>query len=110
VAEVLHPALPGGPDHELWERDFDGAAGLFSVVLEPCSPEAVERFLDSLELFGLGFSWGGFESLALACDPQLAVRLHEPPRRGPLVRFNIGLEDPADLIEDLAQGLRKLSE
>jgi cysteine-S-conjugate beta-lyase len=110
VAEVLHPALPGTPDHELWKRDFAGAAGLFSVVLEPCPPEAVERFLDSLELFGLGFSWGGFESLALACDPQLSVRLHEPPRRGPLVRLNIGLEDPADLIEDLAEGLRALGD
>ncbi|MBV8683605.1 MAG: cystathionine beta-lyase [Caulobacteraceae bacterium] len=105
VAEVLHPALPGSPDHALWKRDFAGTAGLFSFLLEPCPPEAVDRFLDSLELFGLGFSWGGFESLALACDPQLGVRLHEPPRRGPLVRLNIGLEDPADLIDDLARGL-----
>ncbi|HEY2048078.1 MAG TPA: cystathionine beta-lyase [Caulobacteraceae bacterium] len=108
VAEVLHPGLPGSPDHDLWKRDFTGAAGLFSILLEPCPPEAVDRFLDALELFGLGFSWGGFESLALACDPQLAVRLHEPARRGPLVRLNIGLEDPADLIADLAQGLECL--
>jgi cystathionine beta-lyase len=108
VAEVLHPALPGAADHGLWKRDFTGMAGLFSFLLEPCPPEAVDRFLDSLELFGLGFSWGGFESLALACDPQLHVRHHEPARRGPLVRLNIGLEDPADLIEDLAQGLQKI--
>ena len=108
VVEVLHPALPGAPGHDLWKRDFAGAAGLFSIVLEPCSSEAVDRFLDSLELFGLGFSWGGFESLALACDPQLGVRLHEPARPGPLVRLNIGLEDPRDLIEDLAQGLQSL--
>ena len=105
VAEVLHPALPGATDHALWKRDFSGTAGLFSFVLEPCPSEAVDRFLDSLDLFGLGFSWGGFESLALACDPQLAVRLHEPSRHGPLVRLNIGLEEPADLIEDLAQAL-----
>ena len=108
VAEVLHPALPGATDHALWKRDFAGAAGLFSFVLEPCPPDAVDRFLDALQLFGLGFSWGGFESLALACDPQLHVRLHEPARRGPLVRLNIGLEDPSDLIEDLAQGLHMI--
>jgi cysteine-S-conjugate beta-lyase len=110
VAEVLHPALPGSADHALWKRDFGGAAGLFSIVLEACPPEAVDRFLDSLELFGLGFSWGGFESLALACDPQLGVRLHEPARRGPLVRLNVGLEDPADLIADLEKGLRALGD
>jgi cystathionine beta-lyase len=110
VAEVLHPALPGAPDHALWKRDFAGAPGLFSFVLEPCPPEAVDRFLDRLELFGLGFSWGGFESLALACDPQLGVRHHEPARRGPLVRLNIGLEDPSDLIDDLAQGLQAIQD
>ncbi|HEY1926296.1 MAG TPA: cystathionine beta-lyase [Caulobacteraceae bacterium] len=110
VAEVLHPAFPGAPDHALWKRDFAGAAGLFSFVLEPCPPEAVDRFLDRLELFGLGFSWGGFESLALACDPQLSVRQHEPARRGPLVRLNIGLEDPSDLIDDLAQGLQAIQD
>jgi cystathionine beta-lyase len=110
VAEVLHPALPGAPDHALWKRDFAGAAGLFSFVLEPCPPEAVDRFLDRLELFGLGFSWGGFESLALACDPQLGVRQHEPARRGPLIRLSIGLEDPSDLIDDLAQGLQAIQD
>jgi cystathionine beta-lyase len=110
VAEILHPALPGSPDHALWKRDFAGAPGLFSVVLEPCPAEAVDRFLDALELFGLGFSWGGFESLALACDPQLGVRHHEPARPGPLVRFSIGLEDPVDLIADLERGLRALED
>jgi cystathionine beta-lyase len=109
VAEVLHPALPSSPDHGLWRRDYAGAAGLFSIVLQPYPPQAVDAFLDALTLFGLGFSWGGFESLALACDPQLTVRHHEPARRGPLVRLNIGLEDPADLIADLEQALQVLS-
>jgi cystathionine beta-lyase len=108
VAEVLHPALPGAAGHALWARDFCGGAGLFSIVLRPARPDAVDAFLDRLQLFGLGFSWGGFESLALACDPQLSARVHEPARRGPLVRLNIGLEDPADLIADLEQALRVL--
>jgi cystathionine beta-lyase len=105
VAEVLHPALPGAPGHDIWARDYAGTAGLFSIILQPASPEAVNAFLDALNLFGLGFSWGGFESLALACDPQLAVRRYEPARRGPLVRLNIGMEDPGDLIADLEQAL-----
>jgi cystathionine beta-lyase len=108
VAEVLHPALPGSVDHDLWRRDHDGAAGLFSIILEPASAASVDAFLDALKLFGLGFSWGGFESLALSCDPQLSVRRHERPRRGPLVRLNIGLEAPADLIADLDQALARL--
>jgi cystathionine beta-lyase len=109
VAQVLHPALPGAPGHELWARDFDGGAGLFAIALRPCPEAAVLAFLDALTLFGLGFSWGGFESLALHCDPQLKVRDHEPNRPGPLVRLNIGLEDPADLIEDLERGFAALS-
>jgi cystathionine beta-lyase len=103
VAQVLHPALPGSQGHDIWKRDYAGAAGLFSISLRPGPPEAVDAFLDALNLFGLGFSWGGFESLVLACDPQLNVRRCEPARRGPLVRLNIGLEDPDDLIADLEQ-------
>jgi cystathionine beta-lyase len=110
IAEVLHPALPGSADHGLWRRDYAGAAGLFSIVLEPTPPEAVDAFLDALRLFGLGFSWGGFESLALLCDPQLSVRRHERPRQGPLVRLNIGLEAPSDLIADLEQALDRLGD
>jgi cystathionine beta-lyase len=105
VAQILHPALPGAPGHDLWTRDYTGAAGLFSVALKPAPAAAVDAFLDSLELFGLGFSWGGFESLALSCDPQLAVRRHGVSLAGPLVRLNIGLEAPADLIADLGQAL-----
>ena len=87
VAQVLHPALPGAPDHDLWARDFSGACGLFSLVMRPAPDAAVDAFLDALDLFGLGFSWGGFESLAISCDPQLAVRgstrLRRPPRPPP---------------------------
>ncbi len=109
VAQVLHPALPGAPGHELWRRDYAGAAGLFSVVLKPAPDPAVEAFLDRLRLFGLGFSWGGFESLALTADPQFDVRKQRPAFEGPVVRLNIGLEDPDDLIADLRQGLDMLT-
>lgn len=105
VLEVLHPALPGAPDHALWARDYTGACGLFGCVLKPASQTAVNAFLDSLKLFGLGFSWGGFESLAIWCDPQLKVRKAPHDYGGPLMRFHVGLEDPADLIADLRQGL-----
>jgi cystathionine beta-lyase len=105
VAEVRHPALPGAPGHELWTRDYIGACGLFGFILQPGPREAVDAFLDELALFGLGFSWGGFESLAIACDHQLASRKILRKYSGPLIRLHIGLEDPADLIADLARGL-----
>jgi len=105
VAQVLHPALPGAPDHEVWKRDYAGTAGLFAFVMKPCPTRAVHAFLDALTLFGLGFSWGGFESLALDCDPQFSVRQARPKFEGPVVRLNIGLEEPADLIADLRGGL-----
>jgi cystathionine beta-lyase len=108
VAEVLHPALPGAPDHELWARDYTGACGLFAFVLKPVPQAAVDAFLDALSLFGLGFSWGGFESLAIACDHQLKFRRLNRDYGGPLVRLHIGLEDPADLIADLRLGLDAL--
>jgi len=109
VAEVLHPALPASRDHALWKRDFTGAGGLFSVVLRACPTAAVHAFLDALELFGLGFSWGGFESLALDADPQFDVRETPPSFAGPVVRLNIGLEDPEDLVDDLRRALRVLA-
>jgi cystathionine beta-lyase len=109
VTQVLFPPLPGAPDHELWKRDFTGAAGIFSIVLKPFGGGAVRALLDRLELFGLGFSWGGFESLAIDCDPQFGVRTHKTPFEGPVVRLNIGLEDPGDLIADLRAGLDALS-
>jgi cystathionine beta-lyase len=107
VARVLHPALPGFPDHALWKRDFTGANGLFSFELQPAPDAAVHALLDRLELFGLGFSWGGFESLAIYCDPQLKIaRTAEPwSAPGPIVRLHIGLEEPDDLIADLRAGL-----
>jgi cystathionine beta-lyase len=109
VARVLHPALPGAPGYELWRRDYAGAAGVFGMVLRPAPKRAVEAFLDALRLFGLGFSWGGFESLALNADPQFDVRKFRPAFDGPVIRLNIGLEDPDDLIADLRQGLDQLA-
>lgn len=105
VAEVLHPALPGAAGHDLWSRDYTGACGLFGFVLTPAPEASANAFLNALEIFGLGFSWGGFESLALACDPQLAVRKHRRDYGGPLMRLHVGLESPADLIADLRRGL-----
>ena len=105
VAQVLCPALPGAPGHELWKRDFNGLNGLFGVVLTPASESRVEAFVDALTLFGLGFSWGGFESLAIHCDPQIRLRPDAPSFAGPVVRLHIGLEDADDLIADLRQAL-----
>ncbi|MCR5875725.1 cystathionine beta-lyase [Phenylobacterium sp. J426] len=105
VLEVLHPALPGAQGHELWARDYKGACGLFGFTLRPAPQAAVDGFLDALQVFGLGFSWGGFESLAIWCDPQLRRRSFARDLRGPLMRLHIGLEAPEDLIADLRRGL-----
>ncbi|MDP3738004.1 MAG: cystathionine beta-lyase [Hyphomonadaceae bacterium] len=108
VQRVLHPALEDDPGHALWKRDFTGASGLFGIVLKPASTKQVHAFLDALELFGLGFSYGGFESLAIHCDPQLKRTATKPAFGGPLIRLSVGLEDPADLIADLEQALAAL--
>jgi cystathionine beta-lyase len=108
VARVLYPALPGAPGHALWRRDFTGASGLFGVALGPCPKEAVTAMLDGLELFSMGVSWGGFESLVRPTDVT-GIRTAtnwQPP--GPLLRFHIGLEDPKDLIADLEAGFGRL--
>jgi cystathionine beta-lyase len=105
VAAMYHPALPGSPDHALWKRDFTGTASLFSFALKPGPDAAVPAFLDALKLFGLGFSWGGFESLAIAVDPQLLTRRFRRDYGGPVIRLHVGLEEPADLIDDLRQAL-----
>lgn len=105
VASVLCAALPGAPGHDLWRRDCTGYNGLFSVIMRPGSQDAVDAFLDALNLFGLGYSWGGYESLAIPCDPQLRQRSEPPRYDGPLLRFHIGLEHPRDLIADLEAGL-----
>lgn len=101
VGLVLHPALPGSPGHEIWKRDFKGSSGLFAFELKGDAA----AFIDSLELFGIGYSWGGYESLALPVHPTRTVC--EPPAPN-LVRLHIGLEDPADLIDDLAHGFAAL--
>ncbi len=100
VGDVLHPSLPDCPGHELWVRDFKGSSGLFSFEFRG-DPEA---FVDGLELFGIGYSWGGYESLALPVQAHRTVS-EAPPR--PLVRLHIGLEDPEDLIEDVARSLQR---
>lgn len=105
VARVVHPALPGDLGHAVWTRHYTGASGLFAIVLQPKPTKAVHAFLDKLELFGLGFSWGGFESLAIHCDPQLSRRVFKKDLGGPLIRLHIGLESSADLITDLRAGL-----
>jgi cystathionine beta-lyase len=105
VAAVLHPALPDCPGHDLWARDFQGSTGLFSFVLQGGGDEARTRFIEALELFGLGYSWGGYESLVVPADPGPIRTATRWQAEGPLVRLHIGLEDPEDLIEDLAAAL-----
>jgi cysteine-S-conjugate beta-lyase len=102
VGLVLHPALPDCPGHELWKRDFKGSSGLFSFELHGDAA----AFVDRLELFGIGYSWGGYESLALPVRPVRTAS--QPPARN-LVRLHIGLEDPEDLLEDLARSLAAMS-
>ena len=99
VGRVLHPALPDCPGHEIWKRDFNGSSGLFSFELKNADPARRAAFVDSLKLFGIGYSWGGYESLVLPVDPVRTVSA--PPSRN-LVRLHVGIEDPDDLIADLA--------
>ncbi|WP_313703451.1 cystathionine beta-lyase [Massilia sp.] len=107
IVRVLHPAFADCPGHETWKRDFSGAGGLFSVIFDERYTEAqTDRFVDSLQLFGLGYSWGGANSLAVPYRMQ-AIR-RDWQEKGTLVRFNIGLEDPRDLIADIEQALAKL--
>lgn len=104
VAQVLYPALESHPDHAIWKRDFSGASGLFSLVLKGSGPKTSHAFLDALGIFGLGHSWGGYESLAALVS--LSDRtIAKGPYAGPLVRLQIGLEDVEDLKGDLLRGL-----
>lgn len=105
VSRMLHPSLPGDPGHVLWSRDFTGAASLFGVVMKGGDARAAHAFLNALTLFGLGYSWGGFESLATYETPQMKFRESPPALEGSLLRFHVGLEDPEELIADLERGL-----
>jgi cystathionine beta-lyase len=105
VGAVLHPALPDCPGHALWARDFKGASGLFSFVLKDADDAGRTRLIEALELFGIGYSWGGYESLAVPVDPERLRTVTRWSADGPLVRLQIGLEDPEDLIDDLAGAL-----
>jgi cystathionine beta-lyase len=98
VGKILHPAFPDCPGHQFWKRDFKGASGLFSFELKEGDAKTRAAFIDRLELFGIGFSWGGYESLVLPVDP---VRKVSKAPAANLVRLQIGLEDPDDLIADL---------
>jgi cysteine-S-conjugate beta-lyase len=109
VARVLHPALDTCPGHAIWARDFAGASGLFSVMLKPVAQSAVNAFLDELDLFGIGASWGGFESLAIPFDCTAIRTATKWAPGGPTVRFHIGLEDVDDLIGDLERGFAALA-
>ncbi|MGY4412173.1 cystathionine beta-lyase/cystathionine gamma-synthase [Bradyrhizobium sp. LB7.1] len=109
VGQVLHPALPKHPGYNIWKRDFLGASGLFGVVLKPMSKAQLSVFFQKLRLFGIGLSWGGYESLVLPVD--------DPPRTeamvsldGPLIRIHAGMEGPSDLIADIHQALRAACE
>jgi cysteine-S-conjugate beta-lyase len=104
VLRVEHPALPSHPGHAIWKRDFTGACGLFSIVFKPVPQEAVFAFLNALHLFGMGASWGGYESLAIPFDCTAVRTATKWAPGGPTVRFHIGLEDVGDLIADLEKG------
>lgn len=109
VFRVLHPALGTDPGHAIWKRDFTGACGLFSFVLKPRSEKSVHAFLNELALFGLGYSWGGFESLAILFDCSEYRTATPWTPGGPTIRIHIGLEDPDDLIADLESGFAAMA-
>jgi cystathionine beta-lyase len=108
VKQVLHPGLPGAPGHEIWKRDFLGSSGLFSIILQPCSERAVDAMLDGLELFGMGYSWGGYESLVIPFDCATYRTATTWNPGGPGLRFQVGLEDMDDLQADLDAGFARL--
>jgi cysteine-S-conjugate beta-lyase len=111
VLRVLHPALPGSPGHDIWKRDFTGAASLFGVVLKPgYGVEALGAMIDGMTLFGIGSSWGGFESLILPTSGTIHRSAGTGDFGGEIIRLHVGLEDPADIIADLERGFARLAE
>jgi cystathionine beta-lyase len=108
VERMLCPALPDDPGHALWQRDFRGASGLFGMLLKPCPPRAWHAFVEGLELFGLGASWGGYESLILPNHPERYRTATSWDPTFPSIRLHVGLEDPEDLLADLEQGFERL--
>ncbi len=108
VVRILHPGLESDPGHALWKRDYAGACGLFGVVLKPASEAAVAAFVDGLVHFGIGYSWGGFESLIVPAHIRRTARAFAA--EGPVLRIHAGLEDAGDLIADLERGLKRLRE
>jgi cysteine-S-conjugate beta-lyase len=108
VERVLHPGLPGDPGHALWKRDFTGASGLFGIVLKPMKRKAFAALVDGLELFGLGASWGGYESLVMPTQPEDLRSATKWTSPGPCFRIHAGLEHPDDLVADLAAGFERL--
>lgn len=109
VARVMHPAMPDDPGHALWKRDFSGACGLFGLVLHPVAQSAVDEMLNHLELYGMGYSWGGFESLIIPTDPASIRTATQWKAQGPSLRIHAGLEDIDDLIADLEAGFEHLN-
>jgi cysteine-S-conjugate beta-lyase len=109
VREVIYPALPGSRGHDLWKRDFTGATGLFSVVLNPVPRERIRAMLDGMRLFGMGWSWGGYESLIIPLRPEKARSATRWEPDGPGLRLHVGLEDPDDLVADLDAGFERLA-
>ena len=108
VETVLHPAFPSCPGHEIWQRDFIGSSGLFSIVLKDFSMEQVNAMLDDMDYFAMGYSWGGYESLIVPCDPTKIRSATKWNASGPLLRIHVGQEDVQDLIQDLERGLSRL--
>jgi cystathionine beta-lyase len=110
VARVIYPALPDDPGHALWRRDFRAASGLFGILLKPCPAEAWRAMVDGLELFGLGASWGGYESLIMPNNPERYRTATRWDASFPSLRIHAGLEDPDDLIADLDAGFARVNQ
>ena len=107
VSRVLYPALKSDPGHALWKRDFLGACGLFGVVLKPASEKSVPAMIDGMKHFGIGYSWGGYESLIIPADFERTAKKFAA--EGPVIRIHAGLEDAGDLLADLEAGLARLN-